>query len=456
MAGTLPKLRSRAAKPTLVVVRRLLLALLLLPGCANKAPLLSLSADALRLPGGVERTVWFEATDPEGAALTITVEATRGAAELDGPVIRYVAPVEPGDDSITLRADDGTTSTAAVLDVVVDAAFAWSEPEQVAATPGNSKSPTLAATADGVVHIAWHDFTDDPSTLRHAWRGDDGWTVATPDLGPDKVLRAQLRADGDRLHLVYERFLEGAYDLRHSVFADGAWGAPEHVGSGRKTALALHDGRLHAVWFGEDDVVTHGWLTDAGWESAPVPLDAPFINPIRVALVGTDSGLELGLLLSPGDTSYDMNVARWNPEGGWAQPAILHVSMFLGAEEPAGAAGPDGARWAWAEQDPDALDTFEVVTMRTDDDAPVSVSALPGLNAAPTLAVPNPGGAQVAWIAEGFDLYVLAAPFDGEPLLLRPLSIAPQMAVDVDGYLHLAWIGDVDGIEQVQYATTRP
>ena len=449
----------RGPSPKYPVGVRLLLALLTLLGigCANRAPVLTLSTEAIQLAGGVPRTIPFTVEDPDGDEVTVTVTAQRGTASIEGLAIVYVAPDEPGDDAVALEATDGDLATSATLAVTVEPALGWSLPEQVASTPGNSKSPSIAVTADGTVHVVWHDFTDDPPTLRHAAHDGVAWTESTLDLGPDKVLRGKLVADGSRLHLVYDRFIDGEYDVWHSALDDGVWSPSTLVGVGRKPSPALLDGTLHVAWYGVDDQPAHAWLDGDSWVDGDLLIDAPYINPIRLQLLGVDGGVELGILLSPGDTSYDMNVLRWTADGGWGEPVILYVSNFLGAEEPTGAVDPSGAaRWAWAEQHPVDLWTYDIVTAGSTPSTPDPASALDGFNAMPAIAAPAPDGAQVAWISDGYDLYVSREPFDGEPLLVRELSRDPALAVDADGWLHMAWIGDVDGVEQVLYATTRP
>jgi len=170
-------------------------------GCANKTPVITLGADTLRLPGGVMRTVTVDVVDPEGDPVTVTVSADRGFAIVEGGDVRYTAPAEAGDDNVHVQANDGTTQVTATLVVTVDDPMAWGESEQITDTTGNSKSPALAITDDGTVHVAWHDFTDDPPSMGYGALTDAGWEVNALDLGPDKVLRPQLLADGPRLHL---------------------------------------------------------------------------------------------------------------------------------------------------------------------------------------------------------------------------------------------------------------
>jgi hypothetical protein len=427
-------------------------------GCANKTPVISLGADTLRLPGGVMRLVTMDVVDPEGDPVTVTVSADRGFAIVEAGGVRYTAPADAGDDNLHVQANDGTTQVTATLLVTVDDPMAWSEPEQISATTGNSKSPALAVTNDGTVHVAWHDFTDDPPSMRYAALSDAAWEVGTLELGPDKVLRPQLLADGSRLHLVYERFLDGDYDVLHTELQDGAWSEPAIVGQGRKGSPALFDGQLHVAWFGPDDEPSHAWLGEQGWtDEGLVPIAAPFINPIRLSLVATVEGLELGILLSPGATSYDMNVLHWTAAGSWEDAQVLYVSDELGAEEPAGATSPSGvARWAWAEQDPLEPWTYDIVTMASTDAEPTSTSLFEGFNASPAIAVPSDLGVQVAFLSEASEVYVARQPFVDEPLLIGDAGLAPQLSADPDGYVHLVWIGDGQGIEQVFYASTRP
>ncbi len=433
-------------------------ALLAASGCVNKSPVITLGPDVLRLPGGVMRTVSVDVVDPEGDPVVLTVSADRGFATIEGAAVRYTAPQDAGDDSLRVQAHDGTTQSIATLVVTVDDPMGWTEPEQVADTPGNSKSPALAVGPGGIVHIAWHDFSDDPPTIRHAALTDGGWQTSTLDLGPDKVLRAQLVADGPTLHLLCERFLDGGYEVLHASLGDGTWSDAEVLGAGRKASGALFDGDLHVVWFGEDDLPEHAWLGPDGWvQEGLVPLVAPYINPIRLQLLGTAEGLELGILLSPGETSYDMNVVRWTAAGGWEEPVILYVSPELGAEEPAGVSDPSGAaRWVWAEQDPAELWTYDIVTMGTTPGLEPARVGLEGFNASPAVAAPSEPGLQLVWIGETEDLYVARQPFMDEPTLISAASRAPALAADPDGYLHLTWVADIAGVEQILYATTRP
>ena len=436
----------------------LALAMAALAGCANKAPVITLSTDSLRLPAGVEQRLTVVADDPEGLAVTVTVSADRGFAIVQGGEVVYVAPGTAGADAVTVQAHDGTTATTSTVVVIVDDPLAWGDLTQVADTPGNSKSPALAVTDDGVVHVVWHDFTDDPTTLRHAALRDGVWESATLALGPDKALRGKLLADGPRLHLVYDRFRDGGYDVMHAVLQEGAWSPPALVGEGRKASPALLEGALHVVYYGVDDAPTHAAWTDGAWTDPSVlPITAPYINPIRLHLLAVPGGLELGILLSPGDTSYDMNVVAWSVATGWGDPTILFVSDFLGAEEPSGAVDPHGvARWVWAEQDPVDLWTFDIVTLPSPTGQPLRATEITGFNAMPVVAAPSAQGAQIAFVSDGYDLYVTRAPYVDEPTLIRSLSRDPILVNDSGGYLHLAWVGDVNGVEQILYATTRP
>jgi hypothetical protein len=430
-----------------------------LGGCANLAPVVSFRADTLRLPAGVHRLIAVDVVDPEGEPVTITVSADRGFAIIEGTDIRYTAPAQEGEDNVRVQAHDGTHTSMATLVITVDDPMDWSAPQQIADTAGNSKAPAVVLTDDGTVHVAWHDFTEDPPALHYAALVGTDWQTGLLDLGPDKLIRPQLVADGARVHLVYDRFIDGDYDILHTVLSDGAWSPPTLVGEGRKASPALLDGVLHVVRYGEGNAPAHAWHADTGWiDEGLLPFTSPYINPIRLKLVATQTGLELAILLSPGETSYDMNVVRWTVDDGWEDPEIIYVSAFLGAEEPAGTTDVSGdARWAWAEQDPVDVWTYDIVSMPTSPgEEPVRGTTLEGFNSSPALAVPSEQGLVLIWLSEGGVLYVARQPFEDEPLRLSDAARGPQITTDDDGYLHLVWVGVVDGIEQIFYASTRP
>lgn len=431
---------------------------LLLAACAvNQAPTLSVEPAALTVSTGVERSVQVSALDPDGDEVVLTASVERGSVLVEGDVVSYTAPQEAGDDTLTVRAHDPESVTELQVPVLVGDPWAFGEPEAISATAGNAKSPDIA-THDGSVHVAWHDFTQDPSAVHHAVQGEGTWSSTLLELSDDKLIRPRLLSQGETLHLLFDRWIDGDYTLLHARHEAGAWSAPVEVAAGSKASPTLaSDDTLHAVYY-LDGVPAHAWSDGERWhEGDPVPADAPWINGIRLQLLPNPTGLSLGLLQSYGDQGYDLYVFHWQASEGWAAPEVLYDSPWQGCEEPAGANDPDGEpRWIWAEQDPMDAWTYGIMEQGQLESEPRWITRQEGFSGAPWLVVPPDAVPIATWVDEGGQLWLSRAPYDST-LLLADQGLGPRMAVDDDGFTHMVWYGpDGEGVEQIFYATNRP
>jgi hypothetical protein len=427
-------------------------------GCSeNQLPTLRADPASLIIPAGMERRIVVTADDADGDEVVLTASADRGSVAVLGFDLDYRAPGEAGEDQLRVMAHDGHGVSELALAITVGDPLGFGAPVAVSDGAGNAKSPDISVTADGRVHVVWHDFSQDPSALHHAVYSDGLWSSTLLEMGQDKHLRPRLVVDGEALHLIFERWIDGAYSVHHSILEAEGWAEPLWVGDGELASPALaQDGVLHVVYFHEG-LPEHARLDGEAWvQGDAIPIDAPWVYGIRMQLLSSPDGLALGQLLSWGDDGYDLYVSRWDAATGWVEAVAVYASPWLGCEEPAGANDPDGEpRWTWAEQDPDDPWTYGIVEQSSTAQEPTWISREEGFAGSPWIAVPPDGDPLVAWVSPAAEIKVSRAPY-GEALLLADSGQGPRMAVDPDGFTHICWYGEIDGVERIQVVSNRP
>jgi hypothetical protein len=109
-------------------------------------------------------------------------------------------------------------------------------------TGNTGLSPSIALDSRGHPHVAYYD--RDAGQMQYAVE-DGGWAVETIDSGANWVSLAL--DDADAAHVVYQRDAQAWYAQN----VDGDWRLQtieEAAGTGDSTAVAVHDGIVHALY----------------------------------------------------------------------------------------------------------------------------------------------------------------------------------------------------------------
>jgi len=335
--------------------------------------------------------------------------------------------------------------------------LAFSTPTVIAETPGNAKTPSIAALPDGSVHVVWHDFSTDPANLYHGVWQDSVWTAETLPLHPEKSIRPQLLVQDETLHLLFDVWADDSYTVHHATYTSGAWSDAVAVATGSQSTMALDPGgELHAIYFVGSDLA-HSRRVDGQWVAGdPIPTWAS-VNPFGHRALTSADGVTVAA--ATGDCSsmicYDITLLDWNAEG-WTS-STLHKSWDLSSDEPEGALMPDGSQaWTWAEQVPYEPWITAIVFASALDQNPVMVFEDPaGFSSEPAVVVPPDGVPMVSWLAPGNHVMMDRYPF-GEPTLLFEDAMGADLTVDGYGYTHLVtYAYDEAGSQQIWHTTNR-
>lgn len=313
-------------------------------------------------------------------------------------------------------------------------------PRVVLETPGNAKSPVVWADEAGAVHIAWHDFSEDPSVLYYGTLGTSGWDTHRLDPTDKKEVRPQLLSVGDVLHLVFDVYEEDRQDwaVFHSMLINGNWTTATRLGDGEKADIAWFDGALHAVWFNGSDLI-HQSFDGLAWTVGPEITEPEYVQTFRLCLLATQTGLEVIVATSPGNVSYDPEIYSFNGTS-WSS-SWLFRSNGLSSDDPSGALDNDGVPiWVWTEQDPNDPWTINVVSQRSDENQPSKVNTTAGFSTSPDIVVPADGQAIVAWINDDSG-QIEAAREPYTDVNIIGSGSGPQLATDTCGVTHLVFYG---------------
>jgi hypothetical protein len=381
------------------------------------------------------------------------------------PVFIALSACQPTDPSDTDSAPEDTNlaqDTAAPKDTGeppfgIENPLSFSEPTVILETPGNAKTPTIAALPDGSLHVMWHDFSTDPANLYHgSWDGFE-WTAGPLPLHEEKSIRPQLVAHEDTLHLLFDVWEDELYTAHHASFTNGSWSDPAPIGLGEKGSISVDpNGDVHVVFY-RDGEVTHSRLVAGQWaEGDPIPTPES-VNPFGLWTVSTPTGISLAV--GAGSCTslicHDIMVFNWTSQG-WTG-STLFKSNSLSSDEPKGAVMPDGSlAWAWAEQVPYEPYITGVAFSSALDPNPVLVfEDLSGFASEPGVAVPPDGVPMVSWLAPGAQVMIDRYPF-GDPRTLLDSGTGPELTVDASGYTHVvAYAYDDAGSQQIWHTTNR-
>jgi hypothetical protein len=366
------------------------------------------------------------------------------------------SPADPDDSDNPIDTDD-TEDTGEAPIPELENPLAFSTPTVIAETPGNAKTPSIAALPDGSVHVVWHDFSTDPANLYHgSWDGIE-WTAAPLPLHTDKSIRPHLIAHEDTLHLLFDVWANDTYTAHHASYSNGNWSEPAAIGLGEKGSIAVDAyGDLHAVVY-RDDHLIHSRIVDGEWvagDSIPTPYS---VNPFGLSTLPSAEGIVLaaGAGTCGSLICHDIMIFNWNSQG-WSSN-ILYQSVYLSSDEPKGALMPDGSpAWAWAEQVPYEPYITGIAFDSALDQNPVTVFEDPaGFSSEPSVVVPPDGVPMVSWIAPGGHVMIDRYPF-GDTTTIFDVATGPDMTVDVYGYTHVvAYAYDEAGSQQIWHTTNR-
>lgn len=107
----------------------------------------------------------------------------------------------------------------------------WQAAAQIAGL-GNPYFPAIAVTADGKIHIVYHDGSS--AAYRHTYFANGAWSAPVQVAATDSQPSPDLRAWQNKLHFVHTRwapnvFNQSVYKIFYSSYENGQWSASSEV-----------------------------------------------------------------------------------------------------------------------------------------------------------------------------------------------------------------------------------
>jgi Tol biopolymer transport system component len=204
----------------------------------------------------------------------------------------------------------------------------WSEPIVIASeTLGASppKQPDIASDGQGGIHVAYRAYTGITNWQAHyRYRSPEGeWTpsVLIADSGANYGPPAIIVGRGDTVHLVYGHD-NGVWYLQRSP--TGRWSRPELISadsSGSPSIAEDREGRLHALWRGDDRDGYYASRSPEGLWSDQVELPK-FYGPGDLAV--NSAGIVYAVYSSGAAADLGTYFAHKPAEGVWSEPMMIH------------------------------------------------------------------------------------------------------------------------------------
>lgn len=335
------------------------------------------------------------------------------------------------DDNLHLAYYDGTPGNNEIMYRIKPRNGGWSAETNISKNNGESFSPTLLATPDGTLYLAWHDdeFSRSYQILFSSKARGGDWTypVNVSATEQDSFSPSMVRDGDGTLHIVWADITPGNWEIFYSNSVDGGvnWSAPINVsnneGHSTNPTLAVDaEGTLYLAWedntTGDYDIRYAYRPKDGSWsESENVSLDP-----------GRDTNPKLlshaqGDLYLAWNNETPVNSGKWEiyfaakPKGGsWSKPE--NVSRNMGVSGfPNLALDPKGTlHLAWHDSSPGNYEIYHATRAQDGTWAkPVNVSHTKGESGDVTMAIDGKGVVHLAWADStpgNWDIYYVALP----------------------------------------------
>jgi len=225
----------------------------------------------------------------------------------------------------------------------------WSLPKPVSRTSGASIQPALVAAGDGSLHAVWADSTPGASVVYHGTLGTGAmWSSAPIPSGRGCLPSIAATRDGDICVAWQDRIGEtGTFDVFCSILRDDKWSVPDMVSDSAtahsmKPCLAANaQGQVHLVWLEEEIslyAVRHSDRRVNGW-SQPVAVSTGSQDCRQARIVANPQGF-LQVVWLEGNALHhrvrppDHDTPWWVPQT--AEGVYRELSDLSAAVDPAG------------------------------------------------------------------------------------------------------------------------
>lgn len=230
----------------------------------------------------------------------------------------------------------------------------WSVPVNISHSDTSSRSPSIAETSGGQVHVAW----EESGTIYHAYEENGVWSVPRqlfPGTGP-----ALASSGDDVVGMLFVQLNGSVMDVFFTYWDGNAWSFPKNIsqtpGNSASPDLAVGpDGHLYAVWSDTTPGYPAVYWADSSdglvWSNGPIP------NAIGVApsiAIGKDGTLYVAWQQHyAGSTSpYEVFLSSYTAGSGWSLPEDLSNTPAVSSSAPDVSTSPDGTvHVVWEEGD---------------------------------------------------------------------------------------------------------
>jgi len=351
---------------------------------------------------------------------------------------------------------------------------AFPSPENASNTPGQSQYPQLAVDRSGTAHVVWQDHNSDKSDIYYARRSSDG-TWSSPQNISNPVSRPsypQLAIDGGgTVHVVWANGSAIYYARQGS---DGIWSSPQSISNTPDWAygpqLAVEgNGVVHVVWFERPylyyaDVYYARRGTDGIW-SNPQNISNTPNESAMVRLVVEESGtVHVVWVDYPVSGEIGIYYTQRGSDGTWSSPQNLSIHAGWPNYPQLAVDGSGVVRVVWIEYIPENTPVCYFLYSQRRNDGVWSTPHIIFQNSLcpdqSQLAIEGMGAVHVAWrnyTPSGTEIYHAWRGNGG--FWSAPQNISnspgqsafPQMAVDEGGIVHLIWVNNASGNNDIYY-----
>jgi len=349
----------------------------------------------------------------------------------------------------------------------------WSSPQNISRNSGEFSYvyyPCLAVDVSGVVHAAWLNYTFGQSGFYYTRRVVDGtWDNPQNISGPLNVVGSagppQLAVDkSGTVHMVWPKFITaGDIDLYYAQRgSDGVWSSPQNISNIFESwgpQLAVEgNGVVHVAWSellpGDHKAIYYSRRGNDGIWSSPQDISGGvgWLDPLQLALDGN------GVIHVVWKCGVDLYYARRESNGVWSTPQRISgdVSWSGGFRFVVDEGGGIHVVWEAIVKD--------IYYVRRGNDGTWSsiqnISHNSGSSEKAQVVVNESGIVYVVWTDDTPgqpDIYYAWRGNDG--LWSSPQNISansgsssfPEMVIDRDGVIHIAWQDSTSGPDDVYY-----
>lgn len=223
------------------------------------------------------------------------------------------------------------------------------QPVNVSASPGDSRSPSLAVS-DDTVHVVW----EESSRVYHRfWDGSTWSSSRCVAVGEQPSVATDVSGWA---HVVFVNEFGGNYEIYHCRWNGASWSLPRNVSntSGVSSAPRLDialDGTIHVVWADNTpgySVIYHAYWNGTYWINEPIPNALGGAPAVAVSVDGLVHIVwqDRDAL----DAPYEVYYSRWTGSA-WSLPEDLSDTVTEQSIIPSVAVGQGGqAHVVWQEK----------------------------------------------------------------------------------------------------------